>query len=69
MIRYVLSLRRAQVFLILRAPPLPPRTRCAGETNVLLADIVVINKIDTADYGDILKVRGDHSVGTAYVRS
>ncbi|MBX3083990.1 MAG: GTPase [Anaerolineae bacterium] len=28
-----------------------------GEANVRLADVVVINKVDTADYSDVLKVR------------
>lgn len=28
-----------------------------GETNVRLADVIVINKVDTADYANVLKVR------------
>ena len=28
-----------------------------GETNLRLADVVVINKVDTADYADVLRVR------------
>ena len=30
-----------------------------GETNVRMADVVVINKVDTADYANVLRVRDD----------
>ena len=30
-----------------------------GETNVRMADVVVINKVDTADYANVLRVRED----------